>query len=201
MSKGSILKVCVLAFLVSLVLSVVKGAGYLVLTALAVAVHELGHLAAAKAAHVPFVRGRGSLVGLSFKFDFSAASYFKEFSVCAAGALANLAACALSFLIFRERGTYFAFFIFSNLSLALFNLLPISPLDGEGMIRSLLCLVVSADTAERIVSFVSAAFSLAFFVFCVYVQMKVGVNFSLMFISVYLLYNAAKNAGVIQKAP
>ena len=201
MSKGSILKLCVLALLASLVLSVVKGAGYLVLTALAVAVHELGHLAAAKAAHVPFVKGRGSLVGLSFKFDFSAVPYLKEFAVCAAGAGANFAACAISFLIFRERGTYFAFFIFSNLSLALFNLLPISPLDGEGMIRSLLSLVVSADTAERASRLVSALFSLAFFVFCVYVQMKIGVNFSLMFISVYLLYNAAKNAGVIQKAP
>ena len=201
MSKGSILKLCVLALLASLVLSVVKGAGYLALTVLAAAIHELGHLAAAKASRVPFVRGRGSFIGMSFKIDFPAVSYMKEFAVCAAGAGANFAACALSFLIFRERGTYFAFFIFSNLSLALFNLLPISPLDGEGMLRSLISIVAKEYTAERIASFVSAAFSLAFFAFCVYVQLKIGVNFSLMFISVYLLYNAAKNAGVIQKAP
>ena len=144
---------------------------------------------------------RGSLVGFSLKFDFSAVSYFKEFSVCAAGAAANVAACAVSFLLADGRGAHFVFFIFSNLSLAVFNLLPISPLDGAGMLSSLLSLIVSARSAERISSFVSAAFSLAFFIFCTYVQMKIGVNFSLLFISVYLIYNTAKNAGIIQKAP
>ena len=201
MKTGLILKLCAVAALSVLVLSVVRGAGYLFLVALAVLIHELGHIAAARLLHVPLVKGKGSLIGFSLKFDFSASSYFKEFTVCAAGAVFNLAACLLAFLIFKDRGPYFVFFIFSDLSLALFNLLPISPLDGSGMLRSLLCLVTKNSTAERVSNVTSALFSLAFFTFCVYVQMKIGVNFSLMFISVYLLYNAAKNVGVIQKAP
>ena len=201
MRRGLLLKICAAAVVLYLALSVVRGAEYLLLTACAVLIHEAGHVAAAKALRVPFVRVRGSLVGFSLKFDFSAVSYFKEFSVCAAGAAANVAACAVSFLLTDGRGAHFVFFIFSNLSLAVFNLLPISPLDGAGMLSSLLSLIVSARSAERIVSFVSAAFSLAFFIFCTYVQMKIGVNFSLLFISVYLIYNTAKNAGIIQKAP
>ena len=201
MRTGLILKICAVAALSVLVLSVVRGAGYLFLVALAVLIHELGHIAAARLLHVPLVKGKGSFFGFSLKFDFSASSYFKEFAVCAAGALSNLAACVPAFLIFKDRGAYFVFFIFSDLSLALFNLLPISPLDGSGMLRSLLSLVVKGSTAERITSITSALFSLAFFVFCVFVQMKIGVNFSLMFISVYLLYNTIKNAGIIKTEP
>ena len=203
MNKRLVLKISLCAVAAALFLSVVRGAEFLLIAAAAAALHEAGHIAAAKALGVPCVRMSGAFFGLSIRCDFSSVSFLKEALVCSAGAAANVAACALTLLIVKDPGTYSVFFIFSNVSLALFNLMPISPLDGAGILKALLSMIASYRTAERIASWISAAFSVAFFCFCVYVQLKIGANLSLLFISVYLLYNAAGNirAASYEKEP
>ena len=173
-------------------LSVLRGAEYLFLVAGAALIHEAGHIITAKLLKVPSRGGSPTFLGMSLKYDFSAVSFASEAAVSAAGGVFNLAACLIAYLIFGTGGIYPVFFIFSNLSLALFNLLPVSPLDGSGVILAVLSMIMSAETAYRVTKYLSAVVGAAFFVFCIYVQLKVGTNLSLMFISVVLLFNALR---------
>ena len=195
----TVLKIAVISAILVILLSFLRGADYLALAAAAAAIHEIGHILAAWALKIPKCASSTSFFGLSLKYDFSSASYGAEVAVSSAGALFNIRACAVTFCAAPHPGTHAIFFIFSNLSLALFNLLPVSPLDGSGILRALLLMVASDRTAERIVSIVSSLISAAFFVFCIYVQLKIGANLSLMFISIFLIYNTIKNAKTIMK--
>ncbi len=193
MKRSSLIKASVCLVAAALAASFLNGFEYVLLVALAAAIHEAGHILAAKALHVPPSGASTLPFGLSLRYDFSGVSYAKEAAVCAAGAAANAAACAVVPLIFHPPGTHAVFFIFTNISLALFNLLPVSPLDGSGILRALLCVFFEPRRADRIASWICAVFSVAFFVFTVYIQLRIGANLSLMFISVFLLYNAASN--------
>lgn len=193
MRKADLIKAAVFLVVAAIAASLLNGIEYVALVALAAAIHESGHILAAKALKVPSAGGGATFFGLSLKYDFSGVPYAKEAAVSAAGALFNVAASLVTVLLVKEAGDHAVFFIFSNLSLALFNLLPISPLDGSGLLTAILCIFLSPRTAYRAAAWTSAVFSVAFFVFTVYVQLKVGANMSLMFISVFLLYNAFAN--------
>ena len=190
MKLQNIIKLTVILVVAVLAASFLNGIEYVLLVGAAAAIHEAGHIIAAKLLKVPSLGGGGTFFGLSLKYDFSTSSFAAEALVSAAGALAGVIACVITLAIKHPPGTYAVFFIFSNLSLALFNLLPVSPLDGSGIVRSLLSMVLSADAAEKASAWISAVFSLSFFVFCIYIPLTVGANLSLMFISVFLLYNA-----------
>ena len=187
------LRVAVPVFALCFLLSVLKGAGYVLLILAAAAIHELGHICAAKLFSVPFSKAKGGLFGLSLKYDFSSCSYLVQVIVSLAGAFFNIVACALTMLLVKEQSYASVFFIFSNICPAVFNLMPISPLDGAGALSSLLSMVTSdVSKAERITGHVSTVFSAAFFLLTVYIQMRVGANLSLMFISVILLWSCVK---------
>jgi len=201
MNIGTLMKIIVLIVVSALLASILNGFEYILLVAAAAMIHESGHIIAAKALGVPSCGGGSSIFGLSLKYDFSSVSYLREVAVSAAGALFNIIACAVTLLTARAPGTYAIFFVFSNLSLALFNLIPISPLDGAGILGALISIVAPPRISARISAWVSAAFSFLFFVFCIYVQLKVGANLSLMFISVFLLYNGMNGVKRIKEEP
>lgn len=201
MKTKTVITVVAVVAISAILASVLNGLEYMLLVAAAAAIHEAGHIALAAALHVPFASGDGGFFGLSLKYDFSASSYLKETVVSSGGALFNVAACAVTLLVAKNPGTYVVFFVFSNISLALFNLLPISPLDGSGILRSLAGMILSPRAAQRVTSVTSLVFSLAFFIFCIYVQLRVGANLSLMFISVFLVYNAAFEFKKINQEP
>lgn len=190
MKHVTVVKVITALAVSAILASFMNGVRYVLIVAAAAVIHEAGHVVAAKILKVPSLGGSGTFLGLSLKYDFSSSSFAAEAVVSAAGAVAGIIACVITVAVRHPPGTYAVFFIFSNLSLALFNLLPVSPLDGSGILRALLSSVMSANTAEKVFARISAVFSLSFFVFCIYVQLKVGANLSLMFISVFLLYNA-----------
>lgn len=169
-----------------------KGASYAFAVLLAALIHEAGHMAAAYVLGVKMVKKRRERFPLSIKYDFSTCSYFKEATVGFAGALSNLITCAVCLIFGCGESLYGTFFIFSNATLALFNLMPISPLDGFGIISATASEVLSPDTVVVISSVVSGLFSFAFFVLTVYIQFKIGANLSLMLLSAFLLLNCFK---------
>ncbi len=193
MKRKTIIKAVICLAAAAIAASFLNGIEYVLLVVLAASLHEAGHIIAAKVMRVPSAGGFPLPFGLSLKYDFSGVSYQKEAAVSAAGALFNVAACAVTLVLFPHPGNHAVFFIFSNMSLALFNLMPVSPLDGSGILRAILCIFFEPRTAFRAASWVSAVFSAAFFAFTVYIQLRIGANLSLMFISVFLLYNAASN--------
>ena len=199
MKRDLIIKVLTLLVITSLLIFLFRGSEYMLLISAAILIHETGHIVTAKAEGVRFTRGNGIFGGFSLKFDFSSVSYLKEVTVAVAGAAFNVIACILTLLLNKSPGVHSVFFIFSNLSLAIFNLIPVSPLDGAGILRALLSMISGPYTAEIIAAGVSAVFSFAFFILCTYIQLKVGINLSLMFVSLVLLYNTLKSTKLIQK--
>ena len=184
MKRTAVIKAALCLAVAAIAASILNGFEYVLLVVLAASLHEAGHIIAAKALRVPSAGGFLLPFGLSLKYDFSGVSYQKEAAVSAAGALFNVAACAVTLVLFPHPGNHAVFFIFSNMSLALFNLMPVSPLDGSGILRAILCIFFEPRTAFRVAAWVSAVFSAAFFVFTVYIQLRIGAN---------LLYNAASN--------
>ncbi len=105
---------------------------------------------------------------------------FKREILCAfAGPLVNL---ILFFIFF---GTYFSKI---NLAIALFNLLPCEPLDGGKILENFLRIRMSFEKAEKIILIISCitVFPISVLGFIILFQSKY--NFSLLFISFYIIF-------------
>ncbi len=187
----SLFRGILLVIAVLLLMFFLKGTKFALLVLGAAAVHEAGHLVFAKLLGVPLVKAKGSLFGMWLSYDFSNKGYFVQIAVSCAGALFNVI-CAVVFLFCTKGSPEAVFFVFSNLALAVFNLMPVSRFDGMGVFRCLL-LTLTHDVckAERVCRRVSQVFSFLFFIFTVYVQMRVGTNLPMLALSVFLLYSCA----------
>lgn len=149
-------------------------------------------MAAAKLLGVKAVCCRGRLFHMTIKYDFSKAPYLTEAAVSLAGAAANVIACAITCFVFPRTDERVVFFIFSNVSLSLFNLMPISGLDGSGVLRSLLALILPIGIACRVTEVASAVFAFAFFIFSVIIQLRMGANITLLILSSVLFLTALR---------
>lgn len=188
--KNAVLRILLLVLLFGFLIFFLNGAEYVFLLLFAALIHECGHILTAKILRVPFVRIRGGIFGLWMKYDFSAKSYLSEMIVSCGGAVFNVSAAALTLFLCRPTGLLSVFFVFSNLSLAVFNLMPVSGFDGIGILHCLI-LTLTGDVlkADKACRAVSAFFSGAFFLLTVYIQMRAGAGLSLTLLSVFLLYN------------
>ena len=160
--------------------------GLIIPTLFAVFIHESGHMLAMWAADcqpksirliptsVQIIRGfstkRGGEVAIAF-----------------CGPLANLVvfgALLANYFIFKSELSLT--FSLLNLVIAVFNLMPVSGLDGG----TLLCFAISYFTdvyrAERIVRIVTAVFAFVVFLLGIYLWVSGTVNISVFIVAVYL---------------
>ena len=160
------------------------------ITLVAILIHELGHLAAAR---ILGIKVSGFHI-LSFEARLAAQSslipYGKELAICAAGPLFNLA--TLLFVLFLKSRLpcppSLSFLATVSASLALLNLLPIGDLDGGRIFQSLLSLLLPQAIASflcRILSFL-ALFSL--WCISVYSLLRLGGSLSLFVFSTTLFF-------------
>ena len=165
---------------------------YPVLLAVSVLVHELGHIVAAYLVGTGVHKTGGGLFRFCLYYDPSLISYEKEMWICAGGVIANfvLAAVAIPFL----PGARAEFFFISNLTSAVFNLLPLRVLDGGGILRCWLLARQDVDRAERTTRRVSLLFTVLLFLLSVYVQLSLNGSFSLFVLSVYMIADTVLGA-------
>lgn len=127
--------------------------GTAVLAFTAAALHETGHLLLMYRFGVRASQIRFTPFGIDIeKSSCADRTYQRDALISLAGSGVNLAA-ALLFGVLQF--SVFYRFVLINLFLALFNLLPIEPLDGGQAFYSILCTRFSADRSAKIVSIVS----------------------------------------------
>ena len=163
---------------------------------LAYLVHEIGHLAFAKVAGAKINKFKIGPMRLSLTYDCSCLTYKREMLVEAGGILANLVFALLLFLFGAQSTPGGAFFITCNISLAIMNLYPVSILDGGGLLKSLLFMILAGDVAEKVSKAVSFASAILMWIVAVYLQIVFAQGFSLFFISVILLVELCFSAAL-----
>ena len=129
----------------------------------AAALHELGHLAAMR--HYGVAVKRFRLTALGAELDappLARLSYGRELVVTLAGVTVNFLCAALLALLGLKLWREWCFvFAGAHLVLAVFNLLPIAPLDGARALYLVTALLLGPVAGERIAAAVSIGCSLA----------------------------------------
>lgn len=154
--------------------------------------HELSHLLAAKmiglrAAYIAF-----HPFGVNLKLKNKLICRLSdEIILYFAGPLCNIVLACAALLMFRfYPNPWLRFFYGSNIMLFVMNMLPVVPLDGGMVLKKLLMYRVGYKAAGRVMTAVSVLLGTALFVLGAYVLYVTQFNYSVLFISVFLLGNA-----------
>jgi len=150
----------------------------------AAAVHECGHLGAARLIGVKTRQLSTISTGLQLTFATESLSYGREIWILAGGSLAGL--CSLGFV--DSGSAYYT----CALGLNLVNLLPIGGLDGGGILHCLLHHILEGDRADRWCRTVSLLFSIVFWLAGVWIVLRVRPNISWMVCGMAAVYKSLK---------
>ena len=165
---------------------VVDRTGLVIPTLFAVFIHESGHLLAMWAAdcHPRAIRLIPSSVQIIRGFSPKKCG---EIAVTVCGPASNLVIFGVLF------GNYFIFkneqslsFAILNLVIAVFNLLPVSGLDGGTLLAAAIAHFTDIYRAERIVRIITAVFACIAFLLGVYLWVSGTVNISVFIVAAYL---------------
>ena len=154
----------------------------------AVTLHELGHAYVAKKC--------GYRLNKIWVLPFGACISFKEFSfdpkdeikIAFAGPVVNLILIILTMAcwwIFPISYAYTYTFAITNFSIAIFNLLPVFPLDGGRILTGMLRINIKPKKVFKFACLINYIFSLLFFVLFI-VSIFISINFSFILISIFL---------------
>ncbi len=165
---------------------VIDRTGLIIPTLFAVFIHECGHLLAMWAAdcHPKAVRLIPTSVQIIRGFSPKRCG---EFAVTLCGPIANIVVFLSLFLNYKMFGSHWSLaFAVLNLVIALFNLLPVSGLDGGTLLEIIISRFTDIYRAESIVRIITAVFAFCAFLLGVYLWVSGTVNISVFIVAVYL---------------
>ena len=156
---------------------------------IATILHECGHLLMMHYFKVPPSRIKLNPFGIDIVEGKGKRSYAQDVWISLAGPLSNL----IFFLIFYGWSCFFPnLYTYTlsivNLTLALFNCLPIEPLDGGQALYSSLCRMFGAERSGRFVEIISFFILLPLAAVGFLVLFQSRYNFSLLLVTGYLLF-------------
>lgn len=163
---------------------------YPLLLVISYLIHELGHLFFARVVGAKMRKIKIGTMHLSLSYDPSELSYPREMLICFGGIIFNLISAgvfAILPFLHTESGN---FFIVCNLSLAIMNFYPASILDGGGILKCILNMLLPQPISEKISRGVSIFAIILLWLLCVYFQLTLLPNLSLFIISIILLVEA-----------
>lgn len=151
----------------------------------AAAIHECGHLLAARLLHIPISSLRISILGAQLQLSDPLLSYRREWLICAAGPLFSILFC----MVTRFLGLIFPYLSFwaeagaISAALGIVNLLPIGWLDGGRMFRAICYHMLPHGLAHGLLRTVSFLCFLLLWMISVYLLLRVGNSLSLFIFS------------------
>ena len=175
-----------LAIIYLLFMLIYDRSGLAAMSLLAAALHEFGHLIAARAMKIPIGAMQFDLLGARIDVKGRILSYGEEWLLCMAGPLSSF--------VFSLIGSFFwpnsllaVTFSCASLLLGLLNLLPIQTFDGGRMLE---CALLSFTTPQKTSSFLQGCtflFLWLLWAFSAYLMIKIADGISLFFFTVTLL--------------
>jgi len=176
--------VAVIAFLLLIDRSAVAGLGIV-----ATVVHECGHIICMYLFSVPPAKVKFNPFGIDIVENTgNKRSYRTDALIALAGPGANAFIFAVFLLLYLLiPNSYLYTFCVANGALAVFNLLPIEPLDGGQTLYCLLCSKHSSAASAKIVEIISFLILLPLAVLGFYILLQSRYNFSLLLVSGYLM--------------
>lgn len=154
--------------------------------------HELGHVAAAVLAGGKVYAVKILPVGLNATIEEGACDRWGRIIIYFSGPCVNLLLCVLCLGIdsyYLPPSDNMRFFISINIYLAIFNMVPLLPLDGGKMLRELLAARIGLFLASSRMRKASAVLSAVLMVFGIIQLIQNTRNFSLLIIGVYIFFS------------
>ncbi len=171
-----------ITFLTLALLCLIEPTPYLAQMLAAALLHEAGHLAAIGLCGAGVKRITVLPFGIDIERKTKILPLQREFFISLSGPLVNLWTFALICLFGGTPG----FFAFSNLFLAVFNLLPIKSLDGGEAFYTLLLKLTHPYKASRIANAVSIFFIILIWIAGSYILLFLNGNLSVFALAVFL---------------
>lgn len=170
------------------------------LSLLAAALHEIGHLSAACLLHIRPAQITVGALGARIGFSQRLLSYRDEFLIAAAGPAVNLICLPLCLFGLRRlssldgAGERLLFFAAASLVLALLNLLPLRSFDGGRMLRALCAVLLGDRAADRILHVTTAICGILLWCCAVSLWFSASGNLSFLLFSAVLLIRVVTNS-------
>jgi stage IV sporulation protein FB len=152
---------------------------------IAAALHELGHIIAAKLCDIPLGELRLGIFGAALTPKTMLCSYKKEMLLCLAGPLTNIM-LSLFLLPLYNTNTFFALFIKASLFLGILNLLPIYEFDGGRILFCILSYKLPPRTSITVIRVISFILIFALWSLSVYLLLRLSSSISLFIFSLSL---------------
>ena len=186
----------------------------ILLYSLSAALHEFGHIAAAKILKIKITEIRFTYSGMRICTEEYMISYKKEIFFALSGPLANMlvisifsAGAVLAHLTLEEvsrlcisflfEGTYtyagvFGFVALSSLLQGCINLLPVRTFDGGRILYCLIALALGERISERILDVLSAFSAFILWVIALYLMLKISSGLGIYTFSACLFFGTMK---------
>ena len=168
--------------------------GIAAMSILAAALHEVGHILAARLLKIPIRAMRFDLLGARIDVKGRILSYGEEWLLCMAGPLSSL--------LFSLLGSFFwshtklaIVFSCASLLLGLLNLLPIQTFDGGRMLECALLSFTSPKKVGSILRGCTFLFLWLLWAFSAYLMIKIADGISLFFFTLTLLARFFEDRG------
>lgn len=170
-------------------IGVCDSCGYIWLGVLAAVVHELGHILAmifkgSYPTEIQFSMFNIKIIDKRKKVR----NYHEDMFILAGGPCFNLVVAIISYFFWSQtQNEYILFFLLANIILGVFNLLPISALDGGEILYSFLAYRFGDAKANRIVALCSLLVLVPIATLGFIVLFESRYNFSALFLSIYII--------------
>ena len=187
-----------LAIIYLLCMLTVDKSGIAAMSLLAAALHEVGHLIAARFLKIPIRAMRFDLLGARIDVKGRILSYGEEWLLCMAGPLASLVFSIVG-SFFWSYGKLPVAFSCASLLLGLLNLLPIQTFDGGHMLECTLLFFTTPQKSEQVVRVCTFLFLWLLWAFSAYLMIKIGDGVSLFFFTMSLLSRFLKGKNTKKK--